>query len=166
LRWLITLTGSKRDIELLSAESLEGLSSDEQEPGQVLLELHDPEGDATPEDANRAAKAEIDTAVRHLNDFGKLRWGRSFGGLSVAGVKSIDPAGGVSQHVFVESAYLHLLPEVADFVERHGHPRPALPAGIEIINALDLAAVTALSRDEPRGRSRTAPRRTDARRRR
>jgi len=73
---------------------------------------------------------------------------------------SEDRPGG--QVVFVGTAYDYMLPEdYADMVERLGFPRPEPPVGLEDVNALDLAKVTALSDDDPEV-ARPAPRGTDA----
>jgi hypothetical protein len=150
VRWLVTLSASKRDVERLAAESLAGVSADTTDPRQLLLELHDPEGGATDDEAPHAAKAVIDAFVRDINGFGRLRWGRTFEGVSVPAIKSFNPARGATQHAFLGTAVGHLPPEdFADMVERLGHPRPALPAGIEVINALDGAAVTDLAETNP-----------------
>ncbi len=43
-----------------------------------------------------------------------------------------------------------MLPEdYADMVERLGHPRPPLPAGIEVVNALEFESVMALAETHP-----------------
>ena len=150
LRWLITLSGSKQDVERLAGESLPGLSTNEAAPRELLLELHDPEGDATGDDAPRAAKAVIDASVRHVNAFGRLRWGRAFESVAVSEIKSFDPAGRATHQLFFEPATAFLLPEeYADMIERLGHPRPELPAGVEVVNALEGAALTALGETNP-----------------
>jgi hypothetical protein len=97
VRWLVTFSGGARDVELLKAEPLEGLSADERDPGQLVLELHDPEGDATEAEAPQAAKAVIDAVVRNINGFGRLRWGRTFEGVSLSAIKSFDSEARVPQ---------------------------------------------------------------------
>jgi hypothetical protein len=150
VRWIVTLAGRHRDIERLAAESLVGLSVVASVPSELILEMNDPEGDATADEAPHAAKAVIDAAVRHINGFGKLRWGRGFEGVAVSAIKSVDAAGDTTQRVFVGPAVAHMLPEgFADMVERIGLPRPLMPAGLEVINALDCAAVTALAETNP-----------------
>lgn len=43
-----------------------------------------------------------------------------------------------------------MLPEdFADMVERLGHPRPALPEGIDVVNALEFEPVMTLAKDHP-----------------
>lgn len=150
VHWLVSLTGNKRDVERLAGESLPGLSTDSNAPRQLLLELHDPEGDATGDDAPRAAKAVIDASVRHINGFGRLRWGRAFEGVSVSGIKSFDADGRAAHQLFIEPAVDHMVPEeFGDVVEGLGYPRPPLPAGIEVVNALDGPGVTALAETNP-----------------
>lgn len=145
MRWIVTLSGSKQDTERLAAEIPE-LSRVEDAPRELLLELDDPEGD----DAPHAAKAAIDASVRRINGFARLRWGWTFEGVSVSGIKSIDPAGRATHQVFIEPAVDHMLPEdYADMVERLGHPRPELPAGLDVINALEGQAVTTLAATNP-----------------
>jgi hypothetical protein len=150
VRWLVTLSASKRDVERLTEESLADLTADATDPEHLLLELHDPEGDATGDEVPRRAKAVIDALVRHINGFGRLRWGRTFEGVSVSTTKSFDPAGGETLRLTIEPAFEHMLPEdFANTSERLGFPRPALPAGLEVINALDGAAVIALAEANP-----------------
>lgn len=150
MRWLVTLSASKRDIDLLSGESLERLDVDPANPSRLVFELQDPERDAAGEDASHAAKARIDAFVQQVNSFGRLRWGRTFGGLSIASIKSIDAAGKTSHQLFAGIAYDHMLPEdYADMVERLGHPRPPLPAGLEVVNALEFESVMALAETHP-----------------
>ncbi len=150
MRWLVTLSGSKRDIGRLAAESLPCLSAAADAPRELLLELRDPEGDATDEEARHAAKAAIDASVRHVNGFARLRWGRAFEGVSVSTIKTIDAAGHATQHVFAGAAVDHLLPEeFAEMIERLGYSRPALPNGLEHVNALGGAAVVTLAETNP-----------------
>jgi hypothetical protein len=149
VRWVVTLSGNGRDAERLAAD-LPNLSPVPNAPRELLLELDDPEGDATGDDAGHAAKAVIDATVRRINGFGRLRWGRAFGGVSVSKTMTIDDEGRKAQRVFAEPAYDHMLPEdYADMVERLGHPRPELPAGLDVINALEGEAVTTLAATNP-----------------
>lgn len=151
MRWIVTLSGSKRDVERLAAESLPGLTADPDDPKQLLLELDDPEGDATGDEAPHAAKAVIDAVVRDLNGFGKPRWGQMFDGIAASQtVRTVGPAGEVAQRVFAGTAVDHMEPEdFADMVERLGHPRPPLPTGLEVIRALRGPDVTALVETNP-----------------
>jgi hypothetical protein len=150
MRWIVTLSGSKQDVERLIAESLEDLSADSTEAGQLLLELHDSEGDESSHQTRLAAKADMDLRVRHINGFGKLRWGRNFEGVVISTVRSVDSAGTETQHVFPRPAYSHMQPrDFADMVERLGNARPALPVGLDIIEALDGPAVTKLAESNP-----------------
>jgi hypothetical protein len=150
MRWVVALTGSKQDTERLLAGSLEDQSADPTEAGQLLLELHDSEGDETSREARRAVKADIDVRVRHINGFGKLRWGRNFEGVAIKTVRSFASTGQETQHVFAGTAHDHMLPrEFADMVERLGFPRPPLPVGLDVIEALGGAAVTALAASNP-----------------
>jgi hypothetical protein len=65
VRWIVTLSGSRRDLELLTAESLdERLAVDPNDSSQLLLELDDPEERANAADAPHAAwtsPASVDT---------------------------------------------------------------------------------------------------------
>jgi hypothetical protein len=150
MRWVITLSGSKRDVQRLLAESLEDVSADPMEASQLLLELHDSEGDESSDQSRRAVKADIDLRVRHVNGFGKLRWGRNFEGVATKGVRSFDSSGREAQHVYVGTAHDHMLPrDFADMIERLGHPRPPLPVGLDVIEALDGRAVTVLAESNP-----------------
>jgi hypothetical protein len=150
VRWIVTLSASRPDAERLAAESLPGLSAAGDDPRELLLELDDLGSDVPDEDAPQAAKAVIDRSVRHINGSGKLRWGRAFEGVAVSAVKSVDSDGRITQHVWPEPAVKHMLPEdFADLVERLGHERPALPVGLEVLNALDVADVTLLAETNP-----------------
>jgi hypothetical protein len=63
---------------------------------------------------------------------------------------TIDSEGRKAQRVSAGTAYDHMLPEdYADMVEQMGHPRPELPAGLEVVNALDGQAVTTLAAANP-----------------
>ena len=150
MRWLVTLEGNRPDVERLLAESSERLSATD-ETREVVLEIADAEHDVVTDESRQAGRTLIDAAVRHLNGFGKLRWGRTYEGVTVKAVRYFDSEGRPGgQVVFVETAYDHMLPEdYADMVERLGFPRPELPAGVEDVNALDLATVTALADDDP-----------------
>jgi hypothetical protein len=150
MRWVVTLSGSKQDAERLLGESVEDLSADPADASQLLLELRDAESDETSREVRRAVKAGLDLRVRHINGFGRLRWGRSFEGIGIKTVRSFDSTGEETQHGFVEPAYDHMPPrEFAEMVERLGFPRPPLPVGLDVIEALDGAAVTALAGSNP-----------------
>jgi hypothetical protein len=150
VRWLITLSARAADVERLLSEPVEGLSANPDDPSQLLLTLHDPEGDAGGEDVPNAAKTKIDAFVNHLNGVGRLRWGRVFEGVSIAAIKSFDETGHATQRVFIGTAVDHMLPEdFADMVERLGYDRPPMPKGLEIVNALDFAASISLTETHP-----------------
>jgi hypothetical protein len=146
----VTLEGSRQDVEFLLTESFEGLTATE-DPREVILEITDTEHGLLTDEARQAGRTQIDAAVRHLNGFGKLRWGRTYEGVTVTTVKYLDSEGHPGGQVaFINTAYDHMLPEdFADLVEGLGRPRPDLPDGVEDVNALDLAIVTALSDDDP-----------------
>jgi len=76
MRWVITLSATKDDVERLLAASIEGLSPHPSEAGEVLLELQDAFGDESTGESRRTVKDDIDLRVRHINGFGKLRCGR------------------------------------------------------------------------------------------
>jgi hypothetical protein len=127
VRWVVTLEGNRRDIEFLLGESFGRLTASD-DPREVLLELDDPDHDVATDEARQAGKVAIDAAVRRLNGFGKLRWGRTYEGIAVKTVQNIDSSGGIGQVVFAGPAYDHMLPEdFADMVERLGFPRPRFP---------------------------------------
>lgn len=150
MRWLVTLDGSRLDIERLLAESSDRLSATE-EPREVVLEIRDPDHGEATDESRQAGRTLIDAAVRHLNGYGKLRWDRAFGGVTVKAVSYFDSEGRPGgQVVFVGTAYDHMLPEdFADMMERLGEPRPEPPVGLEDVNRLDLGRITALSDDNP-----------------
>jgi hypothetical protein len=150
MRWLITLSAQASDVERLSSEAIEGLSADPDDAKQLLFELVDPEGDAVGEGAARAIKPELDAFVDRVNGVGRLRWGRTFEGVDITTIKSFDDNGQTTQHVFLEPAREHMLPEdFADMVERAGHERPPMPKGLEIVNALAVAASIDLATTQP-----------------
>jgi hypothetical protein len=137
-------------MELLSSQSLERLAVVPDDPSVLLLELQSPEGDATDSEARHAVRAVIDASVQSVNSFGKLRWRRTFKGLSIKAIKSFDSTGRAAQQVFTGIAYDHMLPEdYADMVERLGHPRPPLPEGLDVVNALEFEPVMTLAEDHP-----------------
>jgi hypothetical protein len=149
MRWLVTLSGNTSDVELLAGENLDDrLSIDPENPGQLLLELHDPEGDATGDDASHAAHDVIDDFVQSINSYGKLRWGRSFAGLSDTKRLRFSADGTPEQIVRIGPAYDHMQPDdFADVVEQLGFPRPDEPRGFETVKQLDCASVTALAEE-------------------
>jgi hypothetical protein len=152
VRWIVTLSGGRQDVERLAVELSDLLTVDNAESGRpdLRMELADPEGDATGEDAPHAAKAVIDAHIRRINGFGRLRWGRTFDGVSIAGLRTVATDGKVMQTVFVDPGHGDLsFEQFADMVERLGHPRPPAPAGLDVIRALDGEAVTELAAANP-----------------
>jgi hypothetical protein len=128
------------------SQRIEVLSEDPDDSDQLVLTLPDLEGGVGGEEESAFAWAKIEALVERLDGFGKLRWGRTFEGVSIAGVRSFDEDGHVTQHVIVGPAIEHMLPEdYADMVERLGNPRPALPSGLELINDLKLARLMKLA---------------------
>ena len=150
MKWVVTLSAERVDVERLLSQRLDGLSKDPDDPRQLHMTLIDPEGEATGEEASGLARAKIEVSVERLNGVGRLRWGRTFGGVSVAAVRSYDDDGRSTQVVFAGTAVGHMLPEdFADVVERLGDPRPALPKGVEIVNGLDFGASLELADTVP-----------------
>jgi hypothetical protein len=149
MRWVITLSTTKVDAERLLAAALEGLAPHPTDVGVVFLELEDAFGDESTDETRQAVREDIDLRLRHINGFGKLRWGRGFEGVEVKAVRSFDSTGAENRHVSVGPAYAHLQPrEFADLMEQWGHPRPPLPPGLEVIEALDAGAVTKLAKSQ------------------
>lgn len=149
MRWIVTLEAKAADVERLLVQASDRLSAAES-PREVILAFEDAEGDVATDESRQAARTVIEAAVRHLNGFGKLRWGRTFEGVTVKRVRHIDSEGRSGQVVFVSTAYAHLPPhEFADMVERMGFPRPDLPPGVEDVNALDLEKATTLADSDP-----------------
>jgi hypothetical protein len=150
MRWVITLSATKEDAERLLAASIEDLAPHPTEPRALLLELEDSFGDESTDEIREAIRQDVNLRVRHINGFGKLRWGRGFEGVTGTGVRSIDSIGGETQVVSVGPAIEHMQPrEFADMVENLGFPRPALPTGLEVIEALDGGAVAKLAESNP-----------------
>ena len=150
MRWVITLSATKEDAERLLAESIEDLAPHPTEPRQLLMELEDSFGDVSTDETRQAIKQDVDLRVRHINGFGKLRWGRGFEGVVVGAVRSFDSSGAETLVVSVSPAIANMQPrEFADMVENLGHPRPALPTGLEVVEALDGGAVARLAESNP-----------------
>lgn len=151
MRWLARLSGVKTDIQRLQEAGLpEQLGIDTDDPSQLMLELRGLERRNTDPNELNAAKEAIDAFIDLINGFGKLRWGRSFHGLSENGIKAIDADVGDEQCVVVGSVGIHMEPQVfADVVERLGHPRPAPPAGWDLVGALELERVLATAESHP-----------------
>jgi hypothetical protein len=150
VEWRIIIQGSRRDIERLLGQSFEQLSGTE-DPSEASLAITDGHDDLPTDESRQTAKVLIDAAVRHLNGFGALRWGRAFEGIAIKRVCYLDSSGVVAgQVVFVGTVYDHMPPEeYADLMERLGRPRPDSPPGIDDINTLDLSTVAALSTKHP-----------------
>lgn len=149
MRWIVNLNGSRGDIERLLAESLERLAATD-DPCMVRLEIVDPRHPKNSDEARSEGRAMIDGTVRHLNGFGRLRWGRSFGGIDAGGISYVDSDGRHGQVVFVDTGYAYLEPEeFSDLVERLGTERPTLPNGLSDIRALDARRVLDLTETRP-----------------
>ena len=126
------------------------MSEDPDDSDQLLLTLLGLDGEMGDEEESAFVWAKIEALVERLNGIGKLRWGRAFEGVSIAGLRSVDEDGQVTQHVIVGPAIEHMLPEdYADMVERLGNPRPALPDGLDLINELRLAQLLRLADSLP-----------------
>jgi hypothetical protein len=150
VRWVITLSASKEDVERLLAASIHDLAPHPTEAGHMLLDLEDSFGDESTSESRQAIKEDIDLRARHISGFGKLRWGRGFQGVQITSVRSFNSAGTETQVVFASSAHGHLQPrKFADMMEELGFPRPPLPAGLEVIEGLDAAAVAKLAGSNP-----------------
>lgn len=148
VRWIVTIEASSRDIERLVTAYPDVASGDAS--SQAVLTFED--GHKEPTDETREEiRREIETALRHMNGSGKLRWGRSFAGVRIkGGIKYVDAAGQSGQVVFVGAAHAHLTSEeFGDVMERMGHPRPDPPFGSTEIEALDVAQVTELADRDP-----------------
>lgn len=149
MRWIVNLTGSREDIERLLAEPLEGLSATD-DPRLVRLEVVDPRHPNNSDEARSEGRAMLDAAVRRLNGFGRLRWGRSFGCLDAGETSYVDSDGRHGQVVFVDTGYAYLEPEeFSDLVERLGFERPSLPNGLSAIRALNAKGVLELTETHP-----------------
>jgi hypothetical protein len=94
MRWLVNLEGNREDIERLLAEPPEGLFAPAA-PHVASLEIVDPDHENGNDEARAAGKILIDAAVRHLNGYCKLRWGRSFGGVTAREIRYVAPDGAV-----------------------------------------------------------------------
>jgi hypothetical protein len=146
VRWIVTLRAIREDAERLAALFPE-LSTIEDSPRELRLEVDSPEGDAPEKEVLNFGRAVIQARVRGITGFGRLRWGRNFEGLEITNWRTVDADGTETQVVFMEPAVEHMLPEdFADMVERLGEERPDLPVGLDAINALDGVAVAALAR--------------------
>jgi hypothetical protein len=144
VRWIATVEGNRRDVErLVGAYPRIAACNDGREAVITFEDAHDEATDATRETIRR----EIETALRHINASGKLRWGRSFQGISLKGGVKYEAASGASGQVVLGGvAYDHLTPqEFGDLRERLRRPRPAPPFGYAEVEALDVARVTELA---------------------
>ena len=74
------------------AEASEGLTAIE-DPREILLEITDNEHDLLTDEERQAGRTLIDAAVRHLNGFGKLRWGRTYEGVTIKTVEYPESEG-------------------------------------------------------------------------
>ena len=146
--WFITLSGALEDVAALLSQQIEQLAEVPADPDKLLLTLSYPEGGESGEDY--FARVDIGTFVDRLNGMGSLRWGRSFEGVSISGVKSVDASGECRRVIFAESATAHLHPrDFADTVERFGFERPDLPDGVEIVESLDFAVLMKCAEEKP-----------------
>lgn len=85
MRWIVNLEGNRRDIERLLTQPVDGLAATS-EAHMATLEILDPDHADKSDEALAAGRTLIDAALRHLNGFGKLRWGRAFTALTIRGV--------------------------------------------------------------------------------
>lgn len=150
MRWTATLRARREDVERLLAESVPDLSAADGDDSHLVFTFSDPPDDGSFESESHAAKAVIDAFVRHVNGFGRLRWGRSFEGVALASTRAVDANGKTTQYAFLGQAVAHLSPEdFAAMVERLGFPRPPPPLGLEVVKALNGAAVTKRAESNP-----------------
>jgi len=149
MRWLVDVEGDRRDIEQLLAQRVEGVIG-AAEAHMVLLEVVDPDHADYSDDALAAGRSLIDSALRRLNGFGRLRWGRAFTALTIRGVSYVAQDGSAGQVWFGSASHTHLPPdEFGDLMERLGRKRPNLPKGLEDVNALDPTVVVDLAAHQP-----------------
>lgn len=147
VRWTVSIEGNRPDIERLVTAYPDMVAGDE--PRVAVLSFED-DSDVPTDETRSAIRVEIETALRHINGAGKLRWGRAFEGVSIKRVEYVDATGQRGQVVFVGTAYAHLtVEEFGDMVERLGHPRPEPPWGADAVAALDVARVTDLADRDP-----------------
>ncbi|MBK6956721.1 MAG: hypothetical protein IPH27_15205 [Actinomycetales bacterium] len=145
MRWLVNLEGNREDVERLLAQPPKGLAATT-EAHVALLELVDPHHAYQSEEALAAGRTLLDSALRHLNGLGKLRWGRVFADLTIRSVSFVADDGSTGQVWFGSKAYAHLLPdEFGDMMELLGRGRPKLPDGLQDVTALDLAEAVDLA---------------------
>jgi hypothetical protein len=136
VRWTATLKARPQDVERLAAESVPDLSTADDD-SHLVFRFSDPPDDGDFDSEIDAARAVIETFVRHVNGFGRLRWGRSFEGVAIDVVRAVDADGKTTQYAFIERGGAHLPHEqFAALVERLGYPRPSPPLGLEIVEAL------------------------------
>jgi hypothetical protein len=148
MRWIVTIeTRNRRDMERLLAQPSH-LAAGES-PREAIVEFCDELDEATDE-SRQAVRTQVEKVVRHLNGVGKLKWGRTFEGVTVGSVRHINSAGKSGQVVFLGAAHGHLTPhEFGDFVERIGQPRPKPPFRLDDVEALELADVADLADRAP-----------------
>ncbi len=154
VRWIVTPNGTKKDAERLVEHFPELSIVQEDSPseyhGDLHLVLDDPEGDAPEEFAVNVGRTVIDAHVRHINGFGRLRWGRLYEGAEITDYERVEADGEVLRIVYLEPSSQYMLPEewVAEADER-GIPRERLPSGMEALSVLVGEAVTTLAATNP-----------------
>jgi hypothetical protein len=148
VEWLITLSGQRADIDRLLNQNIERLSVDPNDPLSLRLALSITPDDSTED--RESVKTTIEGQVKLLNGLGRLRWGRTYEGVRWTATRSFDENGRSTQQVFLGVAIDHMLPEeYADMVERLGNPRPELPKGLEIVDALNFSRSLAVAEAKP-----------------
>ena len=143
MRWAITITGSERDIQRV-VDAFPDLSAGDSVK-EAVLRFED-EWDELTDDSLEVVRQRGEAAVRHLNAVGKLRFGRTFEGVSIDRYKHDGGTGPPGSRVFLKSVSGHLTPgEFTRFVAMIGHPPQDPPFGLPDIEGLDLASVAELA---------------------
>jgi hypothetical protein len=95
--WLVTIQGARLDVERLLVQA-EGLISPTPSPVQATLEISGPDSQS-PAPGRRVEAS----AIRCINGFGALRWGRAFRGVEIRSAASNGLSAERSEHLPLES---------------------------------------------------------------
>jgi hypothetical protein len=142
--------GATADVERLLHTSIGMLSPIDDNQGQLLLCLQAVDQSLEAEDATFPMHDLIDGLVDRLNGVARLRWGRTFEGVSVAAIRSFDEEGHETRTSQLSPLSTTWLPrDFADKVEGLGHQRPQIPKGAETVMNLDLGEAMAVALSNP-----------------
>ena len=145
MRWTLTLKGSGQDIARLLEVLPDDVTAIEDDPYRAAVILVDPERGATGDPGREAAREAVEATVSRLNGAGKLRWGRSFAGVTSEGLTHVKPDGTREHVIFIGTAKGYLTyEEMVKVAAAQGWPAPTPPDGLADVNALSLPPSSSL----------------------